>query len=378
MKRPLTIGQRLKRADWFLLGVGLLISLFGVLIVSVASQGQRADYGWIQLRWTIIGTAVCLLMLAIPYRTIVMWRYVLYAGGIVLLLLVLAVGRGGKSANRWLQLGSFHMQPSELMKVILVIMLAGFIRYQETHKTFRGLAWPFALTMLPMLLIMKQPDLGTALLLIPTLFVMLWVAGARAKHLGIVAMAGLVAAVLLYFTPGILKEYQKDRVRAFLLQDSKDKALIKSHNHHLHHSKMVAGVSSFIGDGFGEDTFEKVRYLPERHSDFVFPVLLATLGHIGVMVLFGLYAVFILLVLRTAMRVREPSGRLLAVGVATVLACQALINMGMTVGLFPIVGTPLPFMSAGGSSLLTFFIALGLVLNVGADNPVEFGRGDFD
>ncbi|MDJ0974417.1 MAG: FtsW/RodA/SpoVE family cell cycle protein [Planctomycetota bacterium] len=378
MKRPLTLGERLRRADWFLLGMGVLLALFGVLIVSVASQGQRVDYAWGQLRWTVIGTAVCLLMLAIPYRSVVMWRYVLYAGGIALLLLVLVVGRGGKTANRWLQLGSFHMQPSELMKVILVIMLAGFIRYQETHKTFRGLAWPFALTLVPMLLIMKQPDLGTALLLIPTLFVMLWVAGARARHLFTVAGAGLAAAVLLFFTPGVLKEYQKDRVRAFLLQDSQDKSLIQGHNHQLHHSKIVVANASVVGAGFGDDAFEQVRYLPERHSDFIFPVLVATMGHMGVVILYGCYALFVLLVLRTAMRVREPSGRLLAVGVATLLCFQALINMGMTVGLFPIVGTPLPFLSAGGSSLLTFFIALGLVLNVGADSPVEFGRGDFD
>ncbi|MDJ0520961.1 MAG: FtsW/RodA/SpoVE family cell cycle protein [Planctomycetota bacterium] len=374
--REMTLGDRLKQADWLLLGLGVLLAFAGVMGVQTAEDG-RVTYGSIQMRWAIIGVTVCLLMLAVPYRFVVQWRYLWYVGAVILLLAVLVVGRG-KSAGRWIQLGAFRMQPSEIMKLILVITLAGYIRYERRHRTFRGLFTPFAITLIPFMLIMKQPDLGTALLLLPVLFVMLYVAGANRAHLGIVASAGMVAALVMFFTPGLLNEYQKDRVRAFLMQGSDDTALLRSHNHQIEQSKMVVGTSKFIGRGTGEDTRESIRFLPERHSDFIFPVMIHAFGLSGATLLFMIYLLFIGLILRTALKVREPSGRLLAVGVATVFACQTVINLCMTLGLLPIVGMPLPFLSYGGSSLLTSFAALGLVLNVGSDHPVEFGRGDFD
>jgi rod shape determining protein RodA len=225
---------------------------------------------------------------------------------------------------------------------------------------------------------MKQPDLGTALLLLPVLFVMLYVSGANRAHLGIVASAGLLAALIMFFTPGLLNEYQKDRVRAFLMQGSDDTALLRSHNHQIEQSKMVVGTGRFWGTGTGDETRDALRFLPERHSDFIFPVVIHAYGLAGATLLFMLYLLFVGLILRTALDVREPSGRLLAVGVACVFACQMVINLGMTLGLLPIVGMPLPFLSYGGSSMLVSFMALGLVLNVGSDHPVEFGRGDFD
>ncbi len=374
--RRMSLGERLKSADWLLLGLGVLLAFAGVLGVQTAADG-RVDYGSIQMRWAIIGVTVCLLMLAMPYRVVVQWRYLWYVGGILLLLAVLVVGRG-KSAGRWISLGSFRMQPSEIMKLILVVTLAGYIRYDKRHRTFLGLVAPFALTLIPFLLIMKQPDLGTALLLLPVLFVMLYVAGANRAHLGIVAAAGMVAAGVLFFTPGLLNEYQKDRVRAFLMQGSDDTALLRSHNHQIEQSKMVVGTSDLLGRGVSETTREAIRFLPERHSDFIFPVMIHAFGLMGATLLFMIYLLFIGLILRTALKVREPSGRLLAVGVASLFACQTAINLGMTLGLLPIVGMPLPFLSYGGSSMLTSFAALGLVLNVGSDHPVEFGRGDFD
>lgn len=374
--RQMTLGERLKNADWILLGLGIALAFIGVSAVQTAADG-RIDYGAIQTRWAVIGVAVCLLMLAVPYRRVVQWRYLWYVGGVLLLLLVLVAGRG-KSAGRWIEVGSFRMQPSEIMKLVLVVTLAGYIRYGRGHRTFRGLAVPFALTLIPFMLIMKQPDLGTALLLLPVLFVMLYVAGANRMHLGLVASAGVVAGLVFFFTPGVLNEYQKNRVRAFLLQGSNDTALVRSHNHQIEQSKMVVGTGSFWGSGTGEETRSALRFLPERHSDFIFPVVIHAYGLAGATLLFMLYLLFIGLILRTALKVREPSGRLLAVGVASLFACQMVINLGMTLGLLPIVGMPLPFLSYGGSSMLVSFMALGLVLNVGSDHPVEFGRGDWD
>ncbi|MFV1959116.1 MAG: FtsW/RodA/SpoVE family cell cycle protein, partial [Planctomycetota bacterium] len=181
-----------------------------------------------------------------------------------------------------------------------------------------------------------------------------------------------------YFVPGLLSEYQKDRVRAFAYQDSEDAVLLRDKGNQLDHSKIVVGSATAFGAGTGEEAAEAVRFLSQRHTDFIFPVLVTVFGSVGATVFLLLYLLFVALLLRTALKVREPAGRLLAVGVATLFACQAAINMAMTLGLLPVVGMPLPFISKGGSSLLTSFVALGLVLNVGADHPVEFGRGDFD
>ena len=181
-----------------------------------------------------------------------------------------------------------------------------------------------------------------------------------------------------FFVPGLLNEYQKDRIRAFTHQGSGDQVLLRDKGHQLHNSKVVVGTASVMGSGLGEETGDAVRYLSQAHTDFVFPVVITAFGTLGATAFLLLYLLFVALLLRTALKVREPSGRLLAVGIATLFACQAAINMAMTLGLLPVVGMPLPFISKGGSSLLTSFIALGLVLNVGADHPVEFGRGDFD
>ncbi len=378
--REMTLGDRLKRADWFLLALAVGFAVLGVVCVGAASPEAEGRFTVDQIRWTVIGVAACLLMLAVPYQRVVRARYLIYGLGLAMLLAVLAVGVGGLNdfAKRWLSIGGIKIQPSEFMKVIIVITLAGYIRYERSYRHFKGLAVPFALTLVPVLLIMKQPDLGTALLLIPILFVLLYVAGARPRHLGVVALAGLIAGLVLFFVPGLLNEYQKDRIRAFTYQSSNDKVLLRDKGHQLHHSKVVVGTASVFGSGVGDETGEAVRFLSQSHTDFIFPVMITAFGTIGASVFLGLYLLFVALLLRTSLRVREPSGRLLAVGIATLFACQAAINMAMTLGLLPVVGMPLPFISKGGSSLLTSFIALGLVLNVGADHPVEFGRGDFD
>lgn len=376
-ERELTLGDRFKRADWLLLGLGTLLAVIGCVVVHVAGLGQRPEYGWMQTRWTVIGLAACLLVLAVPYRRIVDLRYLLYGGGLVLLLLVLFVGRG-KSAGRWIELAGFRLQPSEVMKLFLVITLAGALRYEQGFERERRIRVPLLLTLAPVLLVMKQPDLGTALLFLPLLLAVLFAAGTRGRPLLLLLGAGALGLLALWFVPGLLVGYQRTRFEAFLLQGSDDPVLLRGYGHQLHESKTVVGTGPLLGNGLGEETVEAVRLLPERHSDFAFPVFCNAFGLAGVTALLLLYLLFLGLLLRTAVRVREPSGRLLAVGATALFAVQALVNMAMTIGLLPIVGMPLPFLSYGGSSLLTSFLALGLVLNVGAESPLEFGRSDFE
>ena len=376
MDRALGLGDRIKRANWLLLGLGCVLALAGVLSVGAASQGGGIRFGAVQMKWFAVGVSLCLLTLSVPYRRIVALRYFWYAVGLVALALCLVIGRGPNVA-RWIQIGSFRAQPSEIMKVIMVIVLAGYLRYGRSYREMSGLVRPILLTMIPIALIFKQPDLGTAVLLLPVLLVMLYVAGARRRHLIGIVVAGILGAAILVAT-GMIKEYQLKRVYSFLMQSQENQVLLRGDGHQVYHSKIVVGSSSFTGNGTGESVRDAVRFLPERHSDFIFPVFVSAFGLSGATLLFLVYLIFVGLLLRTAIHVREPSGRLLAVGVATLFACQSVINLAMTIGLLPIVGMPLPFLSYGGSSMLTSFIALGLVLNVGADHPVEFGRGDFD
>lgn len=374
-------GDRWKRANWSLLALALVLTGLGVATIATAAEGLRTDWAWMQVRWVVVGVAGCLLVVATPYRRIVQARWALYGAGVALLVLVLFKGTG-QSAGRWIGVGAFRMQPSEFMKVILVVTLAGMLRYERRHYRLSGLLGPLAVTLVPLALVMKQPDLGTALLLVPLLFVILFAAGARVRHLAVVAGVGVAAGVALFFVPGVLHDYQKDRILAFITEHTDTKASVllrQSQGLQLHRGLVAAGLGGVAGvpeeDG---GVAAAVRDIPERHSDFVFPVFAARFGFLGVTVLLALYALFLGALLSTALRVREPSGRLVVVGVFTLLATQVVVNLGMTLGLLPVVGVTLPFFSYGGSSLLTTYLGVGLVLNVGADPPIEFGRTSFD
>lgn len=377
----MTLGDRLRKANHLLVALALLITTIGVVTISTASVGFRADFTWAQARWGVVGAAGALLVLAVPYPRIVQGRVVLYAGSVLLLLLVLVVGRG-KSAGRWIDLGGFSLQPSELAKPILVVMLAGYLRYERSHRTLPGLAWPFALTLLPVFLVMRQPDLGTALLLVPLLFALLYAAGAHVRHLGLVAAGGVLALAAMYAVPGLLQPYQRNRIDTFLglRQGTRaDRAMERASRHQLEHGLMAVASGGLVGVSEDEGGPEEVvASVPERPTDFVFTVFAARFGFLGVTGLFLLYGLFLATLLSTAFRVREPSGRLIVVGVFTLVAVQVVVNLGMTVGLLPVVGVTLPFFSYGGSSLLASFLALGLVLNVGADPPLEFGRDEYE
>jgi rod shape determining protein RodA len=376
-----TLGDRVKKANPLLVATALLLTALGISTISTAETGFTAPFAWLQVRWAVVAAAAALLVLAVPYGRIVQARAVLYAGALLLLLLVLAVGRG-KSAGRWISLAGFSLQPSEIMKIVLVVTLAGYLRYERSHRTLLGLARPFALTLVPVVLIVRQPDLGTALLLVPLLFSMLFAAGARVGHLGLVAAGGVLALATMYAIPGLLQPYQKNRIDTFLHLRSgtrADRAMERASRHQLEHGLMAVASGGWTGtpeeEGGPEDV---IAALPERPTDFVFPVFAARWGFLGVTGLFGLYFVFLAALLATAARIREPSGRLLVVGVFTLFAVQVLVNVGMTMGLLPVVGVTLPFFSYGGSSLLCSYLALALVLNVGADPPLELGRDEFD
>lgn len=371
------LSDRLRRAPWSLPILAAALTAVGIATIATAAEGHHMKYAWLQTRWASVGLAAALLVLAAPYGRVVQWAPVLYGAGLAALVLVLFKGTG-QSAGRWIGIGAFRVQPSEFMKPILVVMLAATLRYSTEHRRLGGLVKPVALTLVPFLLVMRQPDLGTAILFVPIAFALLFGAGARLRHLAILATGGLVAAGLLALVPGVLKDYQRDRIFGFLAQHGDSaaaKTLERSQNHQSYQGRIAIGLGGLTGVADDEGGPEEAtRDVPERHSDFVFAVFAAKHGFVGVTLLFLLYAAFLGALLSVASRLREPSGRFLAVGLFAMFAIQVVVNLAMVAGLLPVVGVPAPFLTYGGSSLLVSWLSIGLLLAVGSDPPVEFGR----
>jgi len=353
---------QMHRIDWRIVGLLLALSALSLLFLHSAgydpARGSYVAFWKKQLIWILVSAAVLTLLMRVPYRFLLDHAWPIYGAGIALLLFVLVGGTVINNARRWVNLGFTLLQPSEFMKVVLILALARLIRWRDDYKKLRGLVKPFAVTLLPMALILRQPDLGTAILFLPVLFVMLWVAGARAKHLGLVLLMGLVSLPLLYF--GFLKEYQQKRINVFLLQAAPDEQARQNEAYHLIRSKIAVGSGGVTGKGLGRGA----QQVPYNETDFVFTVVAEEWGFVGSAFLLGLYLLLLLLVADVAVTTTEPSAKLLVAGVFTLLLVQIAVNVGMTVGLAPITGLTLPFLSYGGSSLLSLTLAIGLVLNV--------------
>lgn len=365
--------------------LGLL--LVGILVLS--GLEVRLGLVWVdnwhvlQLIGVLIGLAAAAALLLVPYKTIVDRAYVYYGLNLLLLVLVLLVGSERNNARRWLAFPGFDFQPSELMKLTIVITLARFIRFRSSYKTFTGLWAPFLLTLVPMALVLVQPDLGTALLFVPILFTMLFAAGARARHLATVVLLG--AAAMVPFYEWGLKPYQRERIGGFLVQlgvmknsSAQSKAMAKDENYQLEQSKIAVGAGGFLGADEDEPGGQVLYRVPERQTDFVFAALANRWGFLGGFLVFALLGWLLVAILAVAARHRDPAGRLLCLGVFAMLGGQAFINLAMTVGLMPVTGLTLPFVSYGRSSLVVCILAVALVCNVAARPAYEFGRGDFD
>lgn len=361
-----------RRLDGRILVVLGLLSVLSLLFIGSAgydpATGQYVALWKKQIVWMLLSAGALVLLLRVPYRRILDHAWLIFSAGVLLLVLVKLGGTVINSARRWLNVGFMYIQPSEFMKVILIVALARLIRWKDDYKRLRGLAKPFAVTLVPMTLILLQPDLGTAILLAPILFVLLWVAGARAKHLGLVVLMGVACAPALYYT--MLKDYQRRRIDVFLGQRSVSPEEARNHAYHLTRSKIAVGSGGLTGKGLGDGE----QLVPYNESDFLFTVIAEEWGFLGSLLVLGLYALLLLFVADVAVTTTEPSGKLLVAGVFTLILVQICVNIGMTVGLAPITGLTLPFLSYGGSSLLSMSLAIGLVLNVKLHPDFVFKR----
>lgn len=300
------------------------------------------------------------------------------------------------SARRWIRIGTastfLQLQPSEFCKLAYILALAWYLRYRSNYRNFSALIGPFVLTLLPMVLILLEPNLGTVLLMMPILFTMLFVAGAKVKHLLIIVILAMLVSPLLWRE---IKPYQRIRISSVLLQNDwiqqkaeqypvLGKILVgkkfsanqweNQWGYHLTRSKFAIASGGISGYGFRQGPFVKYDFLAHRHNDFIFAIIAHQWGFLGCLGLFGLYAVIIICGLEIAGHNTDPFGRLLAVGIIAMFSVEVIANVGMTIGLMPITGLTLPLVSYGGSSLLVGMTSVGLLNNIGRRWPFSVAR----
>lgn len=361
MNRALAFSWRKLRVrfDWTLLAAVCCVAGLGLINLWSAIRERQYQLFGQQITWLGIGFIVFVLLAAIDYRVIARSAYVLYGVGAGMLLMVLLSGRAVSGARRWFDLGPLHLQPSELMKVLVILAIGKYLEDSPAPegRTLKHLAVPLGIAGLPFLLIAAQPDLGTAMMIVLIFVTVMLTARLRLRTLGgFLALALLGAAPLWEYG---LRDYQKARVLAFI-----NPALDPATAWQPQQAMNAVGSGRFIGKGFLQGTQIRLRALPALWTDFPFAVLAEEWGFIGCMVVLIAYAFLILWCLKIASGARDRFGAALCVGAAAILFWQVSVNIGMVTGLLPVVGVTLPLISYGGSSVLTVMAALGLVMNV--------------
>ncbi len=444
------------RHGWLLLLPVLMLCVVGVLTLQATETpvqtGFLADRALRQLIYMLVGIIGMLMVMMVGYHRLGRWSYLLFALGLLLLLYLildrwvkqLPLVEAIRGSRRWLLLGPIRLQPSELAKIAYVLALAWYLRYRRNYRTFIGLFVPFAITLVPMGLILLQPDLGTVLLFLPVLFAMLFAAGAKVRHLLLIIFMGICCLPFFWLK---IADYQRLRITGVLLQSSalrgylaeeplilpedssywaRLKSLITSSStthpgnedlevdrgftrkrpmrwdwlcpetmvpglwrqelmewenrsgYQLVASKNAIGSGGLKGQGWGQGIFFEYDFLPEGHNDFIFALIAHQWGLLGSLgVLMGYVLIFLVGMIVASLTV-DPFGRLVAVGLSTMIAFQALVNLAMTVGYGPITGMTLPFVSAGGSSLMASFISVGLLISVAQRRPRTLATPPFE
>ncbi len=353
----------IKFFDWSLLGLTFLIGFIGLVILySAVMAGDTGPHKILfikQLIWYSAGLIAMVFCFLFNYRLLEKWAYAIYSICIILLIGVLFFGTYAGGARRWLILGPVSIQPSEIVKIAVIIVLARYYSKNAclTGLRLRELIRPLILILIPFILIVRQPDLGTAMLIVliaasMTIFVKI----EKRSYLYITAFCSILMPAIWF----LLKEYQKQRILTFLNPDLDPLGA----GYHIIQSKIAVGSGMICGKGFLKGTQNILAFLPEQHTDFIFSVLAEEWGFIGSLVILVIFLMFIIRGLSIAYGCRDVFGTMLASGITALIAWQIFINIGMVMGLMPVVGVPLPFVSYGGSSIITLMICIGILLNI--------------
>ena len=357
------VGMPRDNFDWALFLTAAALAVIGVINLYSATSVSRAALSEIyiqQVYWLVLGGILAAVVTVIDYRHYERLGYVLYGVGIILLLLVFILGKDIRGSSRWISIGSFGFQPSEFMKLFMIIALAKYLHDdpKTEERSLKDLLIPAVLTAVPMLLILKQPDLGTALILSLIFATICLLTKIRWQSLVSLVIGSGIAAPLLWTY--VLRDYQKQRILVFLNPE----ANILGSGWHAHHARVAIGAGGWTGQGFMRGTQNQFLFLPDQHSDFPFAVFAEDWGFFGCAVLVGLYAFLVLWAVRIAATAKDRFGAVLAIGVGSLIFWHAIFNLGMVTGILPVVGVTLPLFSAGGSSVLTIMMGIGLLMNV--------------
>lgn len=349
--------------DWTLLGLGLSLVLLGTLTIYSATysfgEGHSEGLAMRQVYWLLIASVAMVLFFTLDYHLIDRLAYPFYGAVLLLLVIVHFIGASGGGSQRWINLGFFALQPSELSKLAIAWVLASYLKYDEPADGFRlrELGGPFLLLFPLVLLVLIQPDLGTAVIIALVFFSVLIVGGLRLRSLCYLICAGLIFLPLAW---NFLKPYQQNRILTFVNPDHDPLGA----GYHVIQSKIAVGSGRWFGKGYLNGTQNRLDFLPAQHTDFIFSVFAEEWGFVGCLILVGVYFAFVYYSLNVVARAKDRFGALLAFGMAAIFLWQVLINIGMVTGILPVVGIPLPLLSYGGSSLVSMMIALGLLINV--------------
>ena len=422
----LTLRTYFRYTSWPIILAMLALMVFGVLAIHVYERSDPSVSGFAVKQATLGAVALLAFVAAtvVPYQKLGRYAYVLFGLTLVVLVLLLALpylyGSSRvvslimpdiRGTHRWINLGFTKMQPSEIAKLTFIILLAWYLRHGDHYRRLKGLIVPFVLTFVPMILVLKEPDLGTSLLFLPTLYFMLFMAGAKLRHLfGIIAAATLLLLIpmprrvtvemrpqeladrkawaygtfqrggdeyIVQAAPlAMMEAHQIRRIDGWLRQGDPEIAKDKGYQQRI--SKMVLAIGRLSGGDNFNDANSFYKNLPDSHTDFIFSIIGGHWGLLGCALVLLFYAVIFLFGIEIAVIPYDPFGRLLAVGVLGLLLSQVVINVGMTMGLTPITGMTLPLVSYGGSSLVVNCAALGLLVNIGQRRPLLLSPRPFE
>ena len=363
------IDRRLiQNFDWLTLAIVILVSIIGILTIFSATrqpsagEAAQASFYMKQMVWLIISILALILFVSFDYVWLGRIALPVYLTGLILLLIVLISGRTGMGAQRWISLGPLSFQPSEFFKLMFIIMLSNYYSFSREPLGVTGLLRVFFfIVFIPFVLLFKQPDLGTAIV---ALLIFISVSLAKGLHKKVIIMIVVIGMISLPFLGNImwtgLKDYQKNRLIAFIEPEVDPSGI----GYHINQSKIAIGSGEFLGKGFLNGTQGPFRFLPEKHTDFIFAVFAEEWGFVGSLFLLALYLLLIMRGLDTASKAKDDFGRLLALGITFMFCVYFFVNVGMTLGIMPVVGIPLPFMSYGGTALLSNYISIGVLINI--------------
>jgi len=365
----MSLGEKIWQVNWSLILIVALISGVGFGMLYSAANGSIEPWAERQMARFGAGLVILLMVAVVDIRAWFRYAYVLYFGALILLVAVEFFGTTGMGAQRWIDLGVIQLQPSEVMKVALILALARCFHGMSMEEIARPttLLFPIALTVAPAALVLKQPDLGTAIMLLMGGAAVFFCAGVRIWKFAVVGVLGMAAVPIGW---QFLREYQKQRVLIFLNPESDP----LGSGYHLYQSKIALGSGGLFGKGFLQGSQSHLNFLPEKQTDFIFTMLAEEFGMIGGLILLALYAILLTYGIAIALRSRNQFGRVLAMGLTCNIFLYVFINIAMVMGLLPVVGVPLPLVSYGGTAMLTLMATIGLLISVYIHRDARISR----